>query len=148
MDLASGIFASLSISVTLIKTVKETRAFYKNVKKAPEEVLRLVGTLNRLELILTQTSIFLEERSKCLDLPGSVISIRLCMEGLKCTVEKLESIVKRIETQFARPGRSNGVFTSVRTVVKLDEIETLRQLVHEDMSTLQAAILIDVSQIQ
>lgn len=83
-----------------------------------------------------------------MDLPGSVVSVRLCVESLKGTVEKLESIVKRMETLFARPGRSNKVFRSLRAVVKSGEIETLRQLVHEDMSTLQAAVLMDMSQIQ
>ena len=77
MDVASGIFAVLSISIQLTETVQKINTFCKSMPRAPEELMRLVGTLDRFEMILAQASLYLEQLSKISALPCSILAIEV-----------------------------------------------------------------------
>ena len=148
MDVASGVTAFISISIQLVETIKKITSFCKSLQRAPEELLRLIDVLSRLEMILGQASLYLEERSQIEGLPGSALAIQCAIQSCQTNIGKLEKIKDRIESKFDSRGRTGRMWASLNTVITKDEIERVNRLLNDDFSTLQAAILSSMSQIQ
>ena len=148
MDLASGIFAVISLSIQLIETVKKIQAFCKDVKHAPEEILRFIGTLQQVQTVLEQTKIYLEDRSKTHNMPGSTFAIECAIRSCYSDIGRLAEMVDHVSAQHTRQNRRTVLWSSVKVVFKKEELERSRHLLHEDLSILQAAILLAMSQTQ
>lgn len=131
-----------------METVKKVCKFCKKMQEAPKELLRLIHNLEQQEILLEQASFYLKERSQAPELPGSEIAIQLTMSGCQCTMRGLEEILDRVEASHACQSRVHKLRASIRAVVKMEDIEELHRLLHEDMSTLQAAVLMNVARIQ
>ncbi len=148
MDVASGVFAVISLSLQLAKTVKKVETFLRDVQNAPDELKRLVDTLDRFNLILIHVKTYVEQLSSIDGLPGCIDVIERTLHSCESNVCKLDSYVNVFQTLFNGKGQRRKIWASMKTVVKKEEIMQMQGMIHQDMSSLQAAMLINNSLLQ
>ena len=148
MDVASGVFAVISLSLQLAETVKKVDNFLRDVQNAPDELKRLVDTLDRFNLILVEVKTYVEQLSRIDDLPGCIDVIERTLHSCESNVRKLDSDVNVFQTFFNGKGQRRKIWASIKTVVKKEEIVQMRGLILQDISSLQAAMLINNSLLQ
>ena len=122
MDAASGIFATLSLSIQLVQTLKQAKAFLKDVQNAPDELARLVESVHQLDLVLTGVQIFAERQRDLGDFPGALGLVQGTLQICESNFKRLDKFVKKLQVAFVRQGRVQKLWASVRPVVKKDEI--------------------------
>lgn len=142
------VLAVVSCGLQLVDTIQKVNKFLKEVQNAPEELARLVDALNDLVSLLTAVNGFVERQLKIGILPGSVHTIDGALQRCKSTVEKLDTSVNALRTNFKNQGRGRKKWASLKTVVKKEEVEKLRKSVHENMMNLQTALQLNTSDLQ
>ena len=145
MDVASGVFAVISLSLQLAETVKKVDNFLRDVQNAPDELKRLVDTLDQFSLILVQVKNYVEQQSRIDHLPGCIDVIERTLHSCESNVRKLDSYVNVFQTLFNGTGQRRKIWASIKTVVKKEEIVQMRGLILQDISSLQTAMLINIS---
>ena len=148
MDVASGVFAVVSLSLQLAETVKKVDNFLRDVQNAPDELKRLVDTLDQFDLILVQVKTYVEQQSRINGLPGCIDVIERTLHSCESNVRKLDSYVNVFQPLFNGKGQRRKLWASIKTVVKKEEIVQMRGLILQDISSLQAAMLINISHLQ
>ena len=143
MDVVSGAFAVLSLSVQLAQTVKKANNFLKDIQKAPDELARLVETLDQLNLILIQVNHLIEQQNNIEGIPSSIDAIQNALRSCEKITQKLKLFVDKLEACFHRQGRVRNVWASLKSVVKKDDIAELRGQIHENITILNTAVLMN-----
>lgn len=148
MDVASGIFAVLSLSFQLTQTIRRANGFLKDVQGAPDELTRLAETLEQLCLILNQVTILIEQQHNIGGLPGSIALIENALQRCGFVVSQLDSYVNKVQAFFNRQGKVRKVWASMKAAMKKEEIGQLQKRIHDNMANLQSAILMNMSHLQ
>ena len=148
MDVASGVFAVISLSLQLAETVKKVDNFLRDVQNAPDELKRLVDTLDQLNLILVQVKTYVKQQSRTDGLPGCTDVIERILHSCESNVRKLDSYVNVFQTLFNGKGQRRKIWASIKTVIKKEEIVQMRGLIDQDISSLQTTMLINISHLQ
>ena len=145
MDVVSGAFAVLSLGIQLAESVKKANTFLKDVQKAPDELMRLVETLDQLAALLIQVDDLIEQQQRTDGLLGPSGLLQSALQSCRLSVGMLEVFVNKLQVSFDRQGRVKKVWASLKTVVKKEDTERLRGRIHENMTALQSALLINMS---
>ena len=148
MEVASGVFAVISLSFQLGETVKTVNNFLRDVQNAPDELTRLVDTLDRFNLILVEVKTYVEQLSGFDGLPGRIDVIERTLHSCESNVRKLDSYVNVFHNLFNGKGQRRKIWALMKTVVKKEEMAQMRDLILQDMSSLQFAMVINLSRLQ
>ena len=148
MDGVSSVIALFSFSIQLVETIQKANKFLKEVQNAPEEVIKLVGTLDELEYLLIAVDGLIKRQNTMGDIPNSVEMIERALRRCRSTITTLETCVNTMKAYFDRHGRLYKAWASIRTLGKKDEVEQIRKQVEGDMSKLRTALNINMSCLQ
>ena len=148
MDGVSGIIAVVSFSIQLVETIQKAKKFFKEVQDAPEELIRLVDTLDRLQSLLIAADHLVEQQNKMGSLPGAVDTIDRALRRCQSTVKKLDTSVNAIKPYFKVQGRGRKTWAKLKTVVKKEEVRQLRKQVYESMKNLETALILNNTHLQ
>lgn len=148
MDVASGIFAAVSLSFQLAQSVKSANGVLRDVRNAPDELARLTGALDQLELLLIQVKVYIEQQSRSESLPGSIGLVQSALVTCESTIDRLTKLANTLQASFERPGRLQKLWASVKTVLRREDLARLHSQVDENMRNLQISVLINMSHLQ
>jgi hypothetical protein len=100
MDGLSGVasgMAVVSLSIQLVETVGKIRAFIRNVKDAPKEIERLVGLLEKLEMLLSDVRDIMDRQAllQGQHFPTPSATILHCLQSCEQTLQPLHDIIER-----------------------------------------------------
>jgi hypothetical protein len=117
---ASGM-AVASLAIQLVDSVREIRRFFRTLKDAPEELIRLLDLLEHMELMLDNIGKLVEPDS---DISPSVLkAIRTCEKALN----KLGALIQKVKRESSAQSplkRSLGFFKLACKKEEVEEIET------------------------
>ena len=91
MDGVSSAFAVVSLAIQLVGTVQQISKFTRDVENAPDELLGLADSLDRLKVALIQVRSLLEQQLQDLNLPGPPECL---FDALKTCEKKLHPLEK------------------------------------------------------
>ena len=145
MDPASGVLAALSLILPLAQSVRKASKFFKEIRNAPDEVERLVESLDQLDQILTGITGF-GQRQPALRCPTSAWDlVRSALGICQSRTTRLENLIQRLQVSFQRQRHVQKFWTSMKIAVKNDEIKNLRSDIHDSITSLNTALLINLS---
>ena len=148
MDPVSGIFAGLSLSIPLIQTVNDARAFLKEMRSSPDELAKLMESLDQLELILTGITGFTHRQRELLHSPNALDLVQRALQRCQSRVNGLEVFIRRLQSSLEHQRGVRKFWASIHTAVKKHEIKILRKDIHESIANLQMAVSVNVAQLQ
>ena len=149
MEVASGVIAVVSLSIQFADIVKEANAFLRGIKNAPHEVLGLLDSLTQLELMLLgQANALIEQQYTSDSLHHSIECMGYALKRCETSMRKLSAMVKKIQASFGRQHWVQRKWASLKAVLEKEDIERLRNDIHNDQASLQMALLINMSRLQ
>ena len=148
MDGVSAIFAVVSLGIQLGTTVKDIHDFIRDIRDAPEELLRLTETSEQLFETLKQVQTLLERQTSMSAVPDSFAIIASAVRGCEKRVKKLECLIKKLQLSFRGQHHPKKALAAFRTFLKKDELLELRHQLHEDITALQLSISINSTHLQ
>jgi hypothetical protein len=117
---ASGM-AVASLAIQLVDSVREICRFFRTLKDAPEELIRLLDLLEHMELMLDNIGKLVERDS---DISPSVLkAIQTCEKALN----KLGALIQKVKRESSAQSplkRSLGFFKLACKKEEVEEIET------------------------
>lgn len=138
-NVASAI-AVVSLAVQLVDTVHEISKFLKNVQDAPNEVLRLIETLDQLQGTLDNLRQLIDQQFLVLRLPGSPVFINKAMNNCEKQIKALETFVRAAKRSFKHERRLRRTWASMRAVAKKQDIEDMQCRLRDAKMDLQFAL--------
>lgn len=148
MDGVASAFAVVSLAIQLVETVQEMRDFLRSVQNAPNELIKLVETLEQLHGTLTQVKYLLEQQYSMLRLPGSPVFMENALQNCNKKISTLEKIVNEAKVSFARQSRVKRTWAAMKLVYKKEDIQKMQtQLLYVETG-LQTAMLSNSWQLQ
>ena len=148
MEVASGVIAVVSLSIQLVNIVKEANAFLSDIKNAPHEVSRLLDSLTQLELILGHANALIEQQYTSDSLHDSIECMGYALKRCEASMRKLDAMVKKIQASFGRQHWVQRKWASLKAVLEKEDIERLRDDIHNDQAFLQTTLLVNMSRLQ
>jgi hypothetical protein len=151
MEVVSGAFAVVSLSIQLIQSVTTIKAFIQNVKQAPTEFKRIVWTLDALESHIKEVQDVLKKQASHFgpdySVPSGAIisSLRRCEDHLR----PLKKIVDEYgPTARGDASRRAKLWDNLTLAMKRTEISTIRDDIHQEMTLLTAALDLNTIRVQ
>lgn len=148
MDGVASAFAVISLAVQLVDTVQEIRDFLRSVQNAPNELIKLVETLEQLHGTLNQVKHLLKQQYSILRLPGSPVFMENALQNCSRKISTLEKVVNEAKNTLARQSRVKRTLAVMKLVSKKEDLQKMQsQLLHAEMR-LQTAMLSNSWQLQ
>ena len=148
MDGVASAFAVVSLAVQLVDTVQEIRDFLRSVQNAPNELIKLVETLEQLHGTLNQVKHLLEQQYSILRLPGSPVFMESALQNCNRKISTLEKAVNEAKVSLARQSRMMRTWTAMKLVSKKEEIREMQSQLLQAETGLQTATLRNSWQLQ
>lgn len=141
MDGVASGFAVVSMAIQIAGTVQKIRDFLRSVQNAPNELTKLIETLEQLHGTLNQMRHLLEQQYWILRLPGSPVFMESALQNCSRKVSTLEKAVDNAKSTLARQSRVKRTWAAMKLVSeKEDPREMQSQLLHAETG-LQTAML-------
>ena len=148
MDGVASAFAVVSLAVQLVDTVQEIRDFLRSVQNAPNELIKLVETLEQLHSTLSQVKHLLEQQYSILRLPGSPVFMESALQNCNRKISTLEKAINKAKVSIARQSLVKRTWATMKLVSKKEDIQQMQsQLLHAETG-LQTAMLSNSWQLQ
>ena len=148
MDGVSGAFAVVSLAIQLVDSVQEARTFLKDVRNAPNELVRLDETLDQLSSVLQYVRTLLEEQILALRLPGTPTFILGALENCARKMGPLKSLVDEARVSTGQRRSLQRAWGSTRFAAKKKDLRQLERQLSDAKSDLQLAITGNLWQLQ
>lgn len=140
MDGVSGAFAVVSLAIQLVDSVQEARTFLKDVRNAPNELVRLDETLDQLSSVLRYVRTLLEEQLLSLRLPGTPTFILDALENCARKMGPLKSLVDEARVSTGQRRSVQRAWGSAKVALKKEDLRQLERQLGDAKSDLQLAI--------
>ena len=147
---ASGM-AVVSLSLQLIQSVSTTHAFFRTVKGAPTELIRLIESLERLRALLQDVYQVMELQSSRSghNIPMPSMTIHNSLKSCEQHIQSLQGIVQKYENaQVQEKSNSRRLRSSIKFVFKKGDIMAFEAHIQQDMANLTTALMLNSTSIQ
>ena len=141
MDVVSGAFATVSLSIQLIETVQKARKFLKSIQEAPLELSRLIEKLDQFYLTIKGASRVIEQQQNCAKFVASVDLLEAALQSCCSSVKDLDLVVHDLHPKIAHQQRIRRAWGSIAAHLKNDDVQLLRDRIAESMSLLTIALV-------
>ena len=148
MEGVASAFAVVSLAIQLVETGEKISNFLTSVQDAPNEVIRLGQTLDRLNGTLKQVSCLPEQQYQVLRLPGSPVFIMNALKNCGNRIKALEGIIQATKANMNHKNRMHRSWAAIRFVLKKEDIREMQTLLREAEAGLQTAMLSNLWQLQ
>ena len=148
MDGASGAFAVVSLAIQLVETGEKISKFLSSVQDAPNEITKLVQTLDQLNSTLKQVSSLLEQQYLVLRLPGSPVFVTNALKNCEKRIKTLENVIQKAKSSMDHRNRVQRSWAAMRFVSKKEDIQEWQSQLRDAEAGLQTAILSNSWQLQ
>lgn len=148
MTALGSAFAVVSLAIQLVGTVKEVHDFLCSVQNAPQELTRLVDSLDSLHAMLNCVRDQVEQHFLVLRLPGSPLLIVRALENCERKVKGLENLVNSFRESRRRQRRVVRLWVSMRVVMKRNYLLDIQSQLRDAEARLQTAIMSNTWQLQ
>ena len=148
MDAASGIVGVLSLGFQITQSLHKAKMFLKDIKDAPEELQRILNTLELLDQVLNDVTTVLERQRDMKSSYGSVPHISSSLQACKLSVENLEAFLRPLHMMPNCSGGFRKAKTVVRLVLKKEEIKRLNTRIYEHFWILQTVVIVNINHMQ
>lgn len=145
---AAGVFAVVSLAAQLVQAVQDVTKFLRNVPDAPEEVVRLIETLEQLRRTLDHVRQLIEEQFLVQRLPGSPFFVTKALENCEKHIKMLEQFASKAKTSFDNRHRLRRTWVSMKIVAKKRDVEDIECRLRDAKMDLQFAISSNSWQLQ
>ena len=143
MDGISSASAVVSLSAQLIVTTRDVINFLREIRDSPEELRCTIELLDLLRGNFEQVKRLVEERSVCVDLPFSVVSISNALMFCESKITLVEQCVNKFKGVLDHRSSARIKWASFKHVLKKGEIKRLQGQLGEARKNLQLSLIID-----
>ncbi len=140
MEAVGGAFAVVSLTLQLATTIQQVSKFLRDVRDAPEEVVRLIETLDQLHDTLENVRQLIEQQFVVLRLPGSPEFITKALENCEKHVKTLETIAEKAKKSLHDQPKLRRTWASMKNVAKRQGLDDLQIRLKDAKGDLQFAI--------
>lgn len=148
MDGVSGVFAVVSLAIQLVDSVQEVRSFLKDIRNAPNELVRLDETLDQLHSNLKYVRNLLEQQFITSRLPGTPTFI---LHGLQECEKRLEPIKRLVDDAKVSSNQQRRVYRAwalTKLAFKKEDLQQLERQLCDAKSDLHLAVTGNLWQLQ
>ena len=145
---AASAIALVSLALQLVDTVQEISKFLKNIQDAPEEMLRLLETLEQLQGTLDNVRQRVDQQFLVLRLPGSPVLIAKAMANCERHIKALETVVCKAKRSLGHQHMLRRTWSSMKLVAKKQDIEDIQCRLRDAKMDLQFALSSNSWQLQ
>ena len=143
MDGISSASAVVSLSAQLIVTTRDVIKFLREIRDSPEELRSTIELLDLLRGNLEQVKCLVQERTVCVNLPVSVVSIVNALRFCESKIALVEQCVNKFKGVLDHRSSARKRWASFKHVLKKGEIERLQDQLGEARNNLHLALAID-----
>ena len=148
MEVAASGIAVASIAIQLLNSTNTIRTFIRNVKNAPQELLRVASLLDRLGSILQIIVDLLDQQALLNDQLFPVPdSIHGCLRRCKDSILPLQEIVDRYPS-YQTSNRLRRLQADVRAALKAGDVRSLEIRLQQEIEILSLALVANGTKIQ
>lgn len=140
MEVAGGAIGAVGLGIQLVGTVRKVMTFIQSIQDAPEDLARLGSRVKQLETILHRVTTLVESRSQYTDTSGSVDLLEEAVRNCEPNVTKLGKLVDKLQKKSDQSGKRRAAWTSLKSVVKKEDLDKYRSLIQESLMALNTAI--------
>lgn len=133
--IASGItIGALAIGIT--KSATKLKSTWDQVRDAPDDILYLVGELERISYMLADD---FQQRNAMSSLVLDPVSISRCLQRCKEEVDRLKELIDGLSNNLEHPSKFKKRWAAAKTVLKKDQINRYRVRLDGTLRTLTLA---------
>lgn len=143
MDGFSGVAAALSLAIQLASTVQSIRQLLRSVENAPKELTSVMEQLDLLHQILSHLKDFMQGQTSPGHPPISYTLVTGALKTCEKRVRMIEDLVKPLTAKVVRIPRLQKALSSMRLVLKKEDIQRSQVQVGGAIQVLQLALFTD-----
>ena len=148
MDGISSASAVVSLSAQLIVTTRDIINFLREIRDSPEGLRSTVELMDLLRGNFEQVKRLVEERTICIDIQSSVVSIGNALTFCESKIALVQQCVNKFKGVLDHRSSARKKWASFKHVLKKGEIKRLQDQLGEARMNLQLALAIDASGIR
>ena len=143
MDGISGASAVIALGGFVAKTIQHLNKLIKDVAKAPKELRGLVRYLEDLKDSLDGTADFIQQSHSGSDQEKFLGRITNAVEACADIIKSIEALINRTKETRSPQNRLQRRLTSLKYVLKKDEINGMQTRLDRAMNRLNLAVSVD-----
>jgi hypothetical protein len=148
MEVAASGIAVASIAIQLLSSTNTIRTFIRDVKSAPQELLRVASLLDHLDVILQIVVDLLDQQALLKDqlvqVPKPVYE---CLQRCEESIVPLQDIFNRYSSSQAS-NRLRRLHADVRAALKAGVVRSLELRLEQEIRILNLALVTNGTKIQ
>ncbi|MDI1492669.1 MAG: hypothetical protein OHK93_004451 [Ramalina farinacea] len=141
MEVASGVFAVVSLGIQLAESVQKIRKVLRGVKEAPEELQRLIAKIDMLHRIFNRVNTLIEQQRDMPSHHGLIPLFEVALQACARSVNRLESELARVQGSSDdgrkaledRPKKSMRKHHALRAVLRKETVDDLCSVIDESL---------------
>ena len=140
MDGASSVLAVVSLGIQLVESCQKLRALLGDIDGAPDELKRLVETLDQFKSLLEHVNNLFELQYLIFRLPGTPTHLIKTLRGCEKKVKALERFLNTLKGPDVNQQLWHRTWASIRLVRKKEEIREIHAQLQDAKADLHHAI--------
>ena len=143
MDGIFGASAVIALGGFVATTIQHLNKLIKDVAKTPKELLGLVRYLEDLKDSLNRSAEFIQQLHSCSDRKISLDGITNAVEYCSDIIKSIEVLINKAKGSRSPQSRLQKKLTSLKYVLKKDEIDGMQTRLDRAINRLNFAISVD-----
>lgn len=146
MEVASGVFAVVSLGIQLAESVQKIRELLRGVKEAPEELQRLISKIDFLYEIFDCVNALIEQQRYMPSHHGLIPIFARALKACEMNVARLEREIVHLRDLSNRPKGSLRDRHALRFVLRKSTVDGLGSIVDESLQQLSLVLSLNSNQ--
>lgn len=148
MEVAASGIAVATIAIQVLASTEKVKRFIRNIKDAPQELVRISNLLDNLRTLLEAVTELLKHQASLEEylFPAPDILHR-CVKGCEEGLAPLKEIVDKYAGSQATT-RTRRLQAGIRTALKAGDLQGLEMRLQQEIISLNAALVVNGNKIQ
>ena len=148
MEVAASAIAVMQLCFQIVDSVQRVRTFVRSVKEAPEELQGLIDRIDFLWQLLSKIKDLIERQRELSSHNASMTLISTALAPCLSSVKRLEDNVDQLRGGINHQSTLQRKRRALRYVIRKDILRELSNNINENITNLQAVLMIEAIEIQ